>query len=115
MHSLASEHLQDLEDLTGPPRQEQEEIVAAALGSLYRGKVLYSLIRYMGLIGSLQLVWKVCVLLRYSNGSLTDSCNVDRILDQFPLSSPSPLPAGAKASTGRTRRCSRKRPATHVR
>ncbi|KAN0125502.1 cytochrome P450 [Russula decolorans] len=36
VHSLASEHLQELEDLVGPPRQRQEEIVVAALGSLYR-------------------------------------------------------------------------------
>ena len=52
MHSLASEHLLELEDLVGPPRQEQEEIVAAALGSLYRGKVLYSSIRYLELTES---------------------------------------------------------------
>ena len=39
MHSLASEHLQELEDLVGPSCQEQEEIVAAALGTLYRGRV----------------------------------------------------------------------------
>jgi hypothetical protein len=56
VHSLASEHLQELENLVGPPRQKQEEIVVAALGSLYRGKALYSSIRYMGLTGSLQLV-----------------------------------------------------------
>jgi hypothetical protein len=45
VHSLASEHLQELEDLVGPPRQKQEETVVAALGSLYRGKTLYSSIR----------------------------------------------------------------------
>jgi len=36
VHSLASEHLQELENLVGPLRQKQEEIVASALGSLYR-------------------------------------------------------------------------------
>ncbi|KAI0278782.1 cytochrome P450 [Russula aff. rugulosa BPL654] len=35
-HSLASEHLQELENLVGLARQEQEEVVVAALGSLYK-------------------------------------------------------------------------------
>ena len=35
MHSLASENLQELENLVGSARQKQEEIVVGALGSLY--------------------------------------------------------------------------------
>jgi hypothetical protein len=52
VHSLASEHLQELENLVGSARQKQEEIVVAALGSLYGGEVLHSL-TYMGLTGLL--------------------------------------------------------------
>ena len=48
MHSLASEHLQELENLVGSARQEQEDVVVAALGSLYKGEVPYSL-PYVGL------------------------------------------------------------------
>jgi hypothetical protein len=48
VHSLASEHLQELEKLVGSVRQKEEEIVVAALGSLYKGEVSYSL-TYMGL------------------------------------------------------------------
>jgi Cytochrome P450 len=50
VHSLASEHLQELENLVGSARQEQEEVVVAALGSLYKGEVPYSL-PYVGLTG----------------------------------------------------------------
>ena len=50
MHSLASEHLLELENLVGSARQKQEKIVVTALGSLYKGKVLYPS-TYMGLTG----------------------------------------------------------------
>jgi hypothetical protein len=50
VHSLASENLEELESLVDPARQKQEEIVVTALGSLYKGKVLYTL-TYIGLTG----------------------------------------------------------------
>jgi hypothetical protein len=46
--------------LVGPPRQEQEEIVAAALGSLHRGEALYSIIMCMGLTRSLFSWFREC-------------------------------------------------------
>ena len=49
MQSLASEHLQELENLVGSKRQRQEDIIKATLGSLYMGKSLYSLAGYMAL------------------------------------------------------------------
>jgi hypothetical protein len=52
VHSLASEHLQQLENLVGPPRQKQEEVVVAALGSLYRGKVLCFIDQVHGTYGT---------------------------------------------------------------
>ena len=38
VHSLAGEHLQDLEDLIGSERQMQEEVIKVAMGSIYQGK-----------------------------------------------------------------------------
>lgn len=38
MRSLASEHLQEIENLAVSERQKREEIVKTALGSLYSGK-----------------------------------------------------------------------------
>jgi hypothetical protein len=38
VHSLASEHLQELEKLIGSERQMQEEVVKVAMGSIYNGK-----------------------------------------------------------------------------
>jgi cytochrome P450 len=35
VHSLASEHLQELEGLVGSKRQKQEEVVSVAMGSIY--------------------------------------------------------------------------------
>ncbi|KAI0278781.1 cytochrome P450 [Russula aff. rugulosa BPL654] len=55
VHSLASEHLQELEDLVGPPRQKQEEIVVAALGSLYRDFLPTPAIKTVSSINSLFL------------------------------------------------------------
>ena len=40
VHSLACENLQELDNLVGSERQEQEEVVKVAMGSLYQGKVL---------------------------------------------------------------------------
>ena len=40
VHSLAGEHLQELEDLIGSERQMQEEVVKVAMGSIYQGKAL---------------------------------------------------------------------------
>ena len=41
MHSLASEHLRDLESLVGLERQEQEGVVRVAMGSLYQGEASF--------------------------------------------------------------------------
>ena len=49
MQSLASEHLQELENLVGSKRQRQEDIIKATLGSLYIGELLYSLAGHMAL------------------------------------------------------------------
>jgi hypothetical protein len=37
---LASEHLQELENLVGPEREKQEEIIKVATGSMYSGEAL---------------------------------------------------------------------------
>ena len=37
MHSLSSEHLQEIENLAGSERQKQEEIGKVALGSIFSG------------------------------------------------------------------------------
>ncbi|KAI0278784.1 cytochrome P450 [Russula aff. rugulosa BPL654] len=97
VRSLASEHLQELEDLVGSPRQEQEEIVVAALGSLYRGKALSSSISTWVLQGpsaGLETVRASQIFLQISYRLL----QLRPYLDKFPFSSPSPLPAGAKAA-----------------
>ena len=41
MQSLASEHLQELENLVGPEREKQEEIIKVATGSMHSGEALY--------------------------------------------------------------------------
>ena len=41
MHSLAGEHLQELESLVGSKRQKQDEVIKVAMGSMYSGEVLY--------------------------------------------------------------------------
>jgi hypothetical protein len=38
---LASEHLQELENLVGPERDKQEEIIKVTTGSMYLGEALY--------------------------------------------------------------------------
>ena len=38
VHSLAGEHLQELEDLVGSERHMQEEVIKVAMGSIYQGK-----------------------------------------------------------------------------
>jgi hypothetical protein len=47
VQSLASEHLQELESLVGLERQNQEEIIKVAMGSMYLGETLYSWVGYM--------------------------------------------------------------------
>ena len=42
VHSLAGEHLQELESLVGSERQKQEELAGMTMGSLYHGEALYS-------------------------------------------------------------------------
>jgi hypothetical protein len=37
VHSLAGEHLQELENLSGSERQMQEEAIKVAMGSIYQG------------------------------------------------------------------------------
>ena len=41
MHSLAGEHLQELDNLAGSERQKQEEIIKEVMGSMYQGEILY--------------------------------------------------------------------------
>ncbi|KAF8498600.1 cytochrome P450 [Russula emetica] len=41
VQSLASEHLQELENLVGSEREKQEEIIKVTTGSMYQGEVLY--------------------------------------------------------------------------
>jgi hypothetical protein len=54
VHSLASEHLQELESLVGSERQKQEEVVGVTMGTMYHGEALYLCIRYyVRLTGSL--------------------------------------------------------------
>lgn len=38
IHSLAREHLRELESLAGSERQEQEEIIKIVTGSIYHGE-----------------------------------------------------------------------------
>jgi hypothetical protein len=42
MHSLASEHLEELESLTGLEHQKQEEVVRVAMGSIYFGESIFT-------------------------------------------------------------------------
>ena len=116
MQSLASEHLQELENLVGSEREKQEEIIKVATGSMYSGEALYY--NGLGTWHLLDLFSAGADTVRISYNPvcfLTEYYNEDRILDVFLLSGSSTFPAGAKTSTGRTRCCSRKRPATHVR
>lgn len=41
VHSLAGEHLQDLDGLVGSERQKQEKIIKEVMGSIYQGEILY--------------------------------------------------------------------------
>ena len=41
VHSLASEHLQELESMVGSEHQKQEEVIKVAMGTMYSGEVLY--------------------------------------------------------------------------
>jgi hypothetical protein len=116
VQSLASEHLQEIENLVGSEREKQEEIIKVTTGSMYAGEALY----YNG-----SGTWHLLDL--FSAGSdtvrisynpvrfFTEYYNEGHILDEFLLSGSSTLSAGTKTSTGRTRCCSWKRPATHVR
>ena len=51
VHSLAGEYLQESETLVGFERQKQEEVIGAAMGSLYHGEALYSR------VGQMTLTW----------------------------------------------------------
>jgi hypothetical protein len=118
VHSLASEHLQELEGLVGSKRQKQEEVVSVAMGSIYHGEALYSRIRVYGTYKtSFQPVQTRCVFLDNHTCFIvhTDSDIRDYIGDALPLSSPSPLPTCTKTSAGGTRCCNRKGQITHVR
>jgi len=100
--SLASEHLQELESLVGSERQKQEEIIKVAMGSMYLGETLYSWIGYMGFTRPLFSRFRHCTFSIYFHTLLTDSDIPDCIIDVLPLSSLSPIPAGAKTSASRT-------------
>jgi hypothetical protein len=41
VHSLAGEHLQELESLVGLERQKQEDIVKMTIGSIYHGEAFH--------------------------------------------------------------------------
>jgi hypothetical protein len=41
VHSMASEHLQELGNLVGSERQKQEEVIGVAMGTVYQGEALY--------------------------------------------------------------------------
>ena len=104
--------------MVGSEREKQEEIIKVTTASMYSGEVLCN-------IGS--VAWHLLDL--FSAGVDTvcisyypvrlilpaEYYNEGRILDEFLLSGSSSLPAGAKASTGRNRYRSRKRPTSHVR
>jgi hypothetical protein len=40
MRSLASEHLQEIENLASAERQKREEIIKSAMGSIFAGKYI---------------------------------------------------------------------------
>jgi len=104
VQSLASEHLQELENLVGSEREKQEEIIKVTTGSMYSGE---------GLCHNGSGTWHLLDL--FSAGTdtvrisynpvrfilLAEYYNEDRILDDFLLSGSSTLPAGANTSTGR--------------
>jgi hypothetical protein len=60
VHSLASEHLQELEGLVGLEREMQEEVVGVTMGSMYHGEALLSLIKFMGLTRRLASRYRNC-------------------------------------------------------
>jgi hypothetical protein len=41
VQSLASEHLQKLENLVSSEREKQEEVIKATMGTMYLGEALY--------------------------------------------------------------------------
>ena len=41
MQSLASDHLQELDNLVGSEREKQEEVIKATMGTMYLGEALY--------------------------------------------------------------------------
>ena len=53
VHSLAGEYLQESENLVGFERQKQEEVIGAAMGSLYHGEESHSRVGQMALTWSL--------------------------------------------------------------
>jgi hypothetical protein len=103
--------------LVGFERLKQEEVIGAAMGSLYQGEVLYPWVGHLTLTCSLFSRFRFGVFL--DNHAcllvLTDSDIRECIGDALPISGPSPLPAGAKTSASRNRCRNWKRPAAHVR
>jgi hypothetical protein len=65
VHSLASEHLQELESLVGSERQKQEEVVGVTMGSMYHGEALFVFVNQVHgtYKTSFQLVQELCVFL----------------------------------------------------
>jgi hypothetical protein len=115
VRSLASEHLQELENFVGSGRQKQEEAVMVSMVSIYQGKLLYSRIRFMRLTRPLSAGIETVRISRYLRGFLTDPFDEDCILNELPLPGLSPLPTCAKTGARRARCCGRKRPVTHFR
>jgi hypothetical protein len=48
VHSLASEHLQEVEGLVGSEREMQEEVVGVTMGSMYQGVLTVFMNRIYG-------------------------------------------------------------------
>jgi hypothetical protein len=61
VHSLAVEHMRELDSLVGSERQEQEEVIKIVTGSMYHGESKYSWTKYMGLKTYSQPDQKLCV------------------------------------------------------
>ena len=103
MHSLAGEHLQELDNLVGEERQKQENIIKDVMGTLYQGERHY--MRESGTWHLENLVsagFETVRVFRYYLIFLADSYNRDCILDYLSLSGSSPFPTGAKTSASRT-------------
>ena len=101
--------------MVGSEREKQEEIIKVTTGSMYSGEALYCNGSCTWHLRDLFLAGSDTVRMSYNPVRyFTEYYNEDCILGVFIFSGFSTFPAGAKTSAGRTRCCSRKRPAAHV-